>query len=305
MPSISGSFASGAGGWVSKLVRVYRQDTGAFVGQALCTPESLAWSVPTFDYAPHFAIAHDTGTGDFFWAYTKVALPMDGINGATQFTELFGANVQRVGTGITITTDKGVTSGSSCSFPGTASNYLVIPARGLYIGTGDFTIEMHVNKTAGSSQAYQRLLQLGPNGANGGLWIAANRATGNEFKPFLDTYSSGYFSPVMANNWGTALTQGEFHHLELSRSGNTFRMFLDGVERGNGTLNNYNIIQNDIYIGANNTGGESFAGCIDRLRIVVGKCLHETNFTPPTSSFVAGLTSGSLNAQIFDNLTPV
>ena len=83
-----------------------------------------------------------------------------------------------------------------------------------------------------------------------------------------------------------------FHHVAVVRDGNTFRVFLDGVETATADATGVTIHNSTtaLAIGAlSNTGGapmgEGSAAWIDELRITQGVARYTGNFTPPTAAF--------------------
>lgn len=180
------------------------------------------------------------------------------------------------------TTAESKYGGSSLYLDG-VGDYAATPgSSALTLGTEDFTIEMWVLKVPGATQIYPRLIEFGPNSVNGGLWLNATAVTADSFSPFADTYTSGYSSAVPSS--GT-YTQGVWSHLALTRSGSTWTLWLNGNSIGTGTKAGYNVVINYLFIGANNTGGESFKGYLSDIRITKGVSRYSTAFTPPTEAF--------------------
>jgi len=83
------------------------------------------------------------------------------------------------------------------------------------------------------------------------------------------------------------ITPGVWTHLALTRQGNTFRMFIDGIQ-GSEDIREANIIASDntIQIGGslNNASANEFGGYIDEVRVIQGVALYTSNFTPPTAA---------------------
>ena len=165
-------------------------------------------------------------------------------------------------------------SGTYANLRSTSADYV--------LGTANFTIECFFYKSSGSSQIYQRILQMGTNRVTGCLCIVANTGTADECRPFVDIYTTTWTKA--APPIGT-VTQDAWHHLAVTRDGDLFRLFIDGVLYSSATLTDYNITADTITIGANSADSEAFSGYIDDLRVTKGVCRYATNFTPPSSPF--------------------
>lgn len=77
---------------------------------------------------------------------------------------------------------------------------------------------------------------------------------------------------------------GAWQHVAVTRSENTFRLFLDGVLKSTGTnsITMYNNTVDPLCIGAvGPTFSDFYHGSIDDLRITKGVCRYTENFTPP------------------------
>jgi len=103
----------------------------------------------------------------------------------------------------------------------------------------------------------------------------------------------------------SAISSSAQHHIEVSRSGATVRMFIDGVVLGS-TLSESGI---NLLCGANRPavggsgvteGAEGITGYIDELRISKGIARHTSGFTPPAAAYTAdSQTSWLIHADVF------
>ena len=94
--------------------------------------------------------------------------------------------------------------------------------------------------------------------------------------------------------------QDAWNHVVVTRQGNNFYTFLNGVP-GATTSSALAIADNNVLnigsaAGAANT---RFTGYIDELRIVKGQAIWTSGFTPPTSSYTIGAPSGSYPFTIY------
>lgn len=156
------------------------------------------------------------------------------------------------------------------------------------LGDADFTIEALVAPSnGGAGAAYGRLAQIGPNSTNGGLWwIRSNNP--NPLQLFAQLYASGYTNCI--NTPADTIANDQFVAVALTRQGNTYFMFYDGVLVG--TLDNtnataHNIVQTDLHIGGNSSNAENFRGRYNNLRITKGVARYTASYTPQYKAFPA------------------
>ena len=163
-------------------------------------------------------------------------------------------------------------SGSSTGLSSTSADYT--------LGTSDFTVEFWFYQNT-STTVYQRLLQLGANSTAGGLWVVANQSNTTTTTPFIDGYTSTWTRLADAS---VTLSRNTWHHLALTRSGNTFKLYLNGTLASQSTYS-YNATGSTLYIGHNGSYSDAFNGYIDDIRITKGVVRYSGNFTPSTSAF--------------------
>ena len=129
------------------------------------------------------------------------------------------------------------------------------------------------------------------------------------------TFSYGrYGSYTVGITTGNYLYTGGWIHIAVSRSGTTWRIFINGVSQSLTTynegrtfdpsvnLNNTTAIRNIGLSQDNSTGGMN--GYISDMRIVVGTAIYTYNFTPPTAPLTAinntSLLLSMTNGSIYD-----
>ena len=187
--------------------------------------------------------------------------------------------------------------GSSGYFNGSSS--LTIPNDStLLFGSGDYTVETWVYNT---------------NTGNDLKWIAAIwHYTTPSAQAWALYHQNGQYSFIVdpADTVVTTGTSGlhtnEWTHLAVTKSGNVFRMFINGVQESTTTLSH--TMQNGsgaLDIGAAGAGPVStrFGGYISNLRIVKGTAVYTAAFTPPTAPLTAVTNTGFLmnpNPNIID-----
>lgn len=169
----------------------------------------------------------------------------------------------------------------------------------LEFGTSDFTVEYFVKR---GLKGGKTVVQAGDgsttsNGTFGALfgWISSN---------VLEFYfsSNGTSWDIGTGNVGT-LQSNTWHHAAFTRSGNTWRVFFDGVLSQTITSSS-SLFQNVNKISVGKGQGTNAEFSISNLRIVKGTALYTANFTPPTTTLTAVTNTSLLTCQanrIFDN----
>jgi len=95
---------------------------------------------------------------------------------------------------------------------------------------------------------------------------------------------------------GTTIpTAGVSHHVALTRSGGTTRLFLDGVQEGSNWSDTKNYVNSSTEPEIGSYLGQPLTGWMDEVRIIVGSAAWTANFTPPASAYV-GTTAKVLSA---------
>lgn len=86
---------------------------------------------------------------------------------------------------------------------------------------------------------------------------------------------------------GVTPSVGVWHHFEVSRTGTTARMFLDGVQITSWTDTN-NYANSQAYLGGvtyTPLGAVPMTAYFDEFRCLIGKGGHTANFIPPTAPY--------------------
>lgn len=152
------------------------------------------------------------------------------------------------------------------------------------MGTGDFTAECWINF---SGSSYRQIFSTRPGATTSATQgsLAVNPSNG------LTWYTSGFIIDTATN-----IGAGLWHHIALTRSGTTLRLFLNGTQIGTAT-NSDNLTGSTLTIGANNDGSEAFPGWISNFRLVKGTALYTSTFTPATSPLTAVSGTSILTCQ--------
>ena len=162
----------------------------------------------------------------------------------------------------------------SVSFDGT-NDYLNIPDSSVFaLGTDNFTIECFYKPASGSSN-YDCIVSFG--------WRFQLYYVSNKFEYYCQD-SSSYF--LNGDNTGSSsVSENTWYHLAITRSGSTFKIFLDGVEKESTTHSDtFGDPAYDAAIGRFSPTTQYYAqGLISNFRFTRGQALYTSNFTKPSA----------------------
>jgi hypothetical protein len=231
---------------------------------------------------------------------------IDNSTNAFAITVVGNTNIQRFSPFSPGSAYSAGTIGGSGYFDG--SDYLTAAADTAFdFGTGDFTIEAWVYPIS-NGQNYPTFL------ASVTGWSAG--ASGHRFnnvgyanKFWFGLNGSAGVSggdPFMAST--NTFPSQSWYHYSITRSGNTFRMFVNGVLENTQTYSgSYNAGLGGLRSGWSTwDGGQGyFTGYLSNLRMVKGTAVYTSAFTPPTAPVTAisgtSLLLNYTNAGIIDN----
>ena len=241
-------------------------------------------------------------------AFTKLLMHADGISGSTTFYDYspVARGTASVAGSMQIIQPGSPLSGGVMYFPG--SSYVTWPNSADWeFGAGDFTVDWWEYR-----------------GGNGGAAICRDVAT--VYCPFLLNWTQAgeIYMTSTGSSWDIASGAGglpnpgfgtllsAWSHLAVTRSGNTFRAFRDGVLKSTWTSAlALKTNANALSIGVGQTSNY-FAGYMDEIRISKGVARWTANFTRPTLPYgiavpatklivqvpASGTTSTAFNAQV-------
>jgi len=210
--------------------------------------------------------------------YTKLLLHMDGTDGSTTFKDETGKTVTANGNA-QIDTAQYKFGGASGLFDGNG-DYLTVPdSADWYFGAGDFTIDVWA-RFASSGGTYNICARKD---ASSNQW-ALNCQSNNIF---FQEYIGG---SLKINMWvDYAFSTNTWYHIAFVRTGNIFKIFINGTQVGSDYNNSTEIINltSNLHIGTNISSDYKFYfnGWLDEFRISKGIARWTANFTPPSSPY--------------------
>ena len=165
----------------------------------------------------------------------------------------------------------------SVVFDGTGDYLTVAASNDFDFGTNDFTMEFWVSST--------KTGRVDPIGWNyvytnaGWAGMILNISPGSGSMAWYENANSRISG---SGSWN----DGSWHHIAVTRSGNSVRMFLDGTQIGSTytTSHSYGAASSGFIIGTMadpNTGSGPTDGYISNLRLLKGTVLYTSEFTPP------------------------
>jgi hypothetical protein len=175
--------------------------------------------------------------------------------------------------------------GSSAYFDG-ATDYLVATNDGtLNFSTNNITIETWV-RPVNRTNAYPIIAcNETTAGWNAGTWVFCDRhdAQPTKFSFWIYNYSSS--APLLVST--TTVANDTWYHLVIVRNGNTWKMYVNGVEEASQSYSgSLDVTGRNILVGVGGTlvNANSYHGWIDEFRIS-NSARYTANFTPATSAF--------------------
>ncbi len=221
----------------------------------------------------------------YFYSVTSL-LHGDGTNGAQNNTFLDSST-----NNFTITRNGNTTQGSFSPFSqtgwgnyfdGTANGFLSTPPTTDLDLSGDFTLQAWIFPTAASQANGSEILSRGaPTTFNGWHWYYYNNKL---------NFSFNYGGFLGANN--TTIPLNVWTHVALTRSGNTFTYYLNGVADGTFTSSGTPTtnVSDVVYVGraSYDTTNRQFPGYMAQVSVIKGTALTTFNTTTPLSTSTSG-----------------
>lgn len=244
--------------------------------------------------------ATGTTVGDVHFPNVKLLMPFNGSNGATSTSDLSNKNNTSSFSGnAQISTAQSKFGGSSLAFDGTGDKITIGDSYwNDAISTGDFTIEYWLRINVQSTS--QRTITNYTGSTNGwGMYYSSS----NYLDFFWRHSSSWYYLNNEGGGTKSAIPNDTWTHVAVTRSDDTWRLFLNGTAENTRTSLAHTIVtssQNELTLGCRpDTGTQYLNGYIDDLRITVGEARYTSNFTAPTTAHLT--SAGDVNKHIVVN----
>ena len=251
-----------------------------------------------------------TTVGDVYFPQTSVLLPFNGSDAATSTSDLSNRNGTVSFTGTAQLSTGASKFGSSSLLLDGNSDYVSISDSywNSCISSGDFTVELWARFDSASLDGSTQTTFASNRGD-----ISGGSQNGWVFRKFTDNVISWYMR--QGSDWvyinyaqgtRTAVSADTWYHLAVTRSGNTWKLFLNGTAEDTIT-NSTSIVDggaDGLIVGAlagGIAGGpyHYMDGYIDDVRITVGHARYTSNFTAPTSAHLT--SAGDVNKHIVVN----
>lgn len=287
MATISGTVKDKDGYFAKRLVRLFRKDTGQFIGETLSNATTGAYSITTPSAAQCFAVCYDySDPDDPYYSSVTALLTMND----TGLSDTKGHTVTKYGTVARSSTQ--TKFGGYSAYFDNSDSYLAIPSTSDFaFGTGDFTAEFWVWLTTISGT--DTLVDFRP-GANGAYFIMA-QTDGTLSYGVNSTTPISVASAVSASTW---------MHIAAARSGTSLKVFVDGTQIGSTATDTTNYATAPLLIGKNVfSAGLDLGGYIAEFRVTKGVARYTSNFTVPTTPFL-NYPAATEIALILEDLTP-
>ena len=248
--------------------------------------------------------------GDVYFPQTSVLLPFNGSDAATSTSDLSNRNGSVSFTGTAQLSTGASKFGQSSLLLDGNSDYITVSDSywNSCISSGDFTVELWARWDSAALDGSTSTSLIGNRGD-----ISGSSSNGWELRKYNGNFLSWYMR--QGSSWiylnysqgtQTAVSADTWYHVAVTRSGNTWRLFLNGTAEDTIT-NSTSIVDggaDGLVVGAL-AGGISggpynyMDGYIDDVRVTVGHARYTSNFTAPTSAHLT--SAGDVNKHIVVN----
>ena len=188
-------------------------------------------------------------------------------------------------------------------FDGTG-DYLTVTNNVAFTFTNDFTIEcwIYSGSNVPSNDAYPTIFSTSAFNSTGiGLKIQSSGGVGTTGVACV--WNNG--SQILTGT--TVISNNNWYHLSVSRSGTSMKLFVNGVAENTITNNTtFTVSAGYPLVGGDTTIAGFLTGYVSNLRVVKGTAVYTSNFTPPTSPLTAIANTSLLTLQsttFIDNST--
>ncbi len=216
------------------------------------------------------------GPTDPYWSYVKLLLTCDGTSGGTSFPDASPTGKTVTAYGNAITSSTAPKFGTASLYCGGDGGYLATPDSTDWNTDGDFTWELHFNLAVTSAQ-----------------FIAGQRIDGSNYTMFQVTNGKLHFASgrsvgtIVDMASTTVLSTGVWYHGAVARSGDTYRLFLDGAMEASGvSATTPSDMTAAFVLGAQVFDTSKYlSGYEDNIRVTKGVARYTGAFAPPAAAF--------------------
>jgi len=179
-------------------------------------------------------------------------------------------------TGYLISDEQSKFGGTSLKVNSTPAYHAVYFEGGFTIGDSDFTLDFWAYTTSTrDSQAifsfdYRSMGYYATSAVKRGLDLA---------------FSSSDWSYIGATNVEEREILNSWHHFAITRNGDTFHVFVDGIEEDTFEWNHSIAPMTRLSFGTNSNSENAWRGYIDEFRLKIGEAVWTSDFTPPTEPY--------------------
>ena len=234
-------------------------------------------------------IGFDPGANSSVTRLVSSTTPLTSVNHADDPVQLYlpfnsdlqdasANNYTMASSGVNVSGDQAKFGGFSGSFSGTNSYVTISGSQSDFQFTDGFTIEFWVY----------------PNSISGHVALVACHNSSGWFIQTHSTFTRFWMNGSNIATTSETIPTGEWTHVAVSRenSGNTVRLFLNGVEKASSASPATIITNRDIFIGAyRSSNGQHLDGYIDDFRIINGVGRYSKSFIPPSQAVGATLNA--------------
>src|SRR5262249_3293269 len=213
-------------------------------------------------------------------SFTKILLHMDGTDASTTFTDdNAGGSAHTWTANGNAQIDTGIVKFGSAAglFDGTGDYISAADSADFTLGSSDWTVDYQFNRAGGDGTVRGMFGHVDATTLAAARSIDIRLTAGNVVEGRV---SDGSTINVLTGK--TVFTATGWHHVEMSRAGNTVRLFVDGVQEASipftGTCPDP---ATAFIVGSTNASINNWNGSIDEFRLSVGIARHTANFTPP------------------------
>ena len=216
---------------------------------------------------------------DVDWDDVHLYLQFDGSDGGGIFTDSSDYNtaVTKVGTPTTSTTDPKI--GTACGYF-SSDNYLYLPDNTVtHLDSSNFTIEAWIKITSNLTSSYHVIMSQ--RASYSSLHNFTFLVNGFDLlgKLAFEFGSPSGGAPVVVLQDSVALSLNTWYHVAISRDGDTFRLFKNGVIVGSTTSSSAGFNSSALtYIGRL-ASGYTYYGYMDELRFTKGTARYTSDFS--------------------------